>query len=268
MAKKPATPKTPKAIEAPVEPLEANIEEMATLVLDSGENVSNALPDALELVPVVEIEQPVQEETKSDEKQEELESESVDDDVYVLNGLKQPVPAFLVSKTHVYPQEVVEDVLYAISLGGELEIEKCRLQGLPYLLTVKVPNHKKDAWESGSEKLTEDDCRLDASFSAPNWFVFLDQIVKAAKCGAIVSQQGVHFKPYIANLKLKNPMESGANVSVSTDKPKYTFKELDNMNTRQLKIVGKWYGVEKGVKIDLIPAILKLQGELPTTESN
>lgn len=271
MAKKPTTPKTPKAVEAPTEAIEPIVEQPATQVPETVENVPNALPDALELIPVVTVEEAVQEEPEitpiegtivpilGTSEQSEDEDLSTDDEVYVLNGSNQPIPAFLCSKTYVHPQEVVEDVLYAIHLGGEVDFNNCRLQGLPYLLTLKIPTTKKESWEDGSEKLKDDECNLITSFSAPNWMVFLEQLMGAGKLGAVVAPQGVHFKPYIATLKLKKPMENGAGVSVSTDKPTYTFQELDKMNTRQLKIIGKWYGIEKGVRIDLIPAILKSQ---------
>lgn len=260
MAKKQTIPKTPKAVKAPTEAIEPIVEQPATQVLETVENVPNEPVGALEEVKTVDLSQ-------EGDKTEELtllveEDVPADDGVYVLNKLNQPVPAFVEGKTYVYASEVVEDILYAVELGGEIDTNGCRLQGLPYLVTYKIPEDMEEAWETGSKKLTQEECPLAVSFSAPNWFVFIEQLVNAGKLGAVVAPQGVHFKPYIANLKLKKPMESGAYVSVSTEKPKYTFQELDNMNTRQLKIIGKWYGLEKGTKIDLIPAILKLQGEV------
>lgn len=277
MAKKQTTPKAPKAVKAPTEAIEPIVEQPATQVLETVENVPNEPVGALEAIPEVVMEmtnkiQSGESFALSDLSQEGDKTEELtllveegdvpaDNGVYVLNKLNQPVPAFIEGKTYVYASEVVEDILYAVELGGEIDTNGCRLQGLPYLVTYKIPEDMKEAWETGSKKLTQEECPLAVSFSAPNWFVFIEQLVNAAKLGAVVAPQGVHFKPYIANLKLKKPMESGAYVSVSTEKPKYTFQELDNMNTRQLKIIGKWYGLEKGTKIDLIPAILKLQGE-------
>lgn len=164
---------------------------------------------------------------------------------FLFNVYNQPLPATLVVIREMRLQSLVDKVLYAASLGGELYPQGIRLDTAPFICKMIIPTEKVEAYNNLEGKLGYDETKeyLDVTIRATNSPTFLKRLIQVGKKGAVIAPSKTVSKVGGFSISLKSlaPLEPSASVSVGVNKPIYSLEELKAMKSESLKIVSSWY---------------------------
>lgn len=166
---------------------------------------------------------------------------------FLFNVYNQPIPATLITIREMKLQNLVDKVLYAANIGGELHPQGIRLDSAPYICKVLIPTSLVEKYNNLEDKLVYDENKsyLDLVVKAANSPTFLKRLFKVGKKGAIIAPNKLVTKVagFAVSLKSLFPVEADGSISVGVDKPIYSVDDLKAMKSESLKIVSNWYGL-------------------------
>lgn len=164
---------------------------------------------------------------------------------FLFNGQNQPIPATMVVIREMRLQNLVDKVLYAANLGGELYPQGIRLDTAPFICKMIIPTDRLEAYNNLEGKLEYDETKeyLDVTIRAANSPTFIKRLIQVGKKGAVIAPSKTVSKVggFSVSLKSLAPLEPSASVSVGVNKPIYSLEELKAMKSESLKIVSSWY---------------------------
>jgi len=166
---------------------------------------------------------------------------------YVFDWANQPVAATLVPIRETKINSLVEKILFASYLGGELYKNGVQLNRVPYRANVLIPTCKVEQFLSGEGKLEYEEGfnYVDVSVKGINPVLFLKRIMMVGKKGAVISpkKKATNNAGYIVPLKCREPLMSSPSFQVGGNKPRYSLEELKSFGAESLRIVCSWYSL-------------------------
>lgn len=179
---------------------------------------------------------------------------------YVFDWANQPVAATLIHIRETKINSLVEKVIFASYLGGELYKSGVQLNRVPYRANVLIPTSKVQQFLSGEGKLEYEEGYpytqvTVKGISAP---LFLRRIMAVSKKGAVITplKKAVNNNGFLVSLQCKAPVAQSPSFQLAAQKPVYTLEELKAMSAESLKIVCGWFQLpwrgKVQARIDLI----------------
>ena len=210
------------------------------------DNVINPTDGEEELINIIDsMETPPDQENPEDNYTEVDEDGDGVPEHYVFDWANQPVAATLMHIRETKINSLVEKVLFASMLGGELYKNGVQLNRVPFRANVLIPTSKVEQFLSGEGKLEYEEgypytaCTV-KGISAP---LFLKRIMMVSKKGAVITplKKAVNNSGFLVSLQCKAPVAQSASFQLAAQKPIYTLEELKAMSAESLKIVCGWF---------------------------
>lgn len=179
---------------------------------------------------------------------------------YVFDWAGKPVAATLMHIRESKINTLVEKVIFASYLGGELYKNGVQLNRVPYRANVLIPTSKVQQFLSGEGKLEYEEgypytaCTV-KGISA---HLFLKRIMAVSKKGAVITplKKAVNNSGFLVSLQCKTPVAQSPSFQLAAHKPTYTLEELKAMSAESLKIICGWFQLpwrgKVQARIDLI----------------
>jgi hypothetical protein len=166
---------------------------------------------------------------------------------YVFDWANQPVAATLIHIRETKINSLVEKVIFASYLGGELYKSGVQLNRVPYRANVLIPTSKVQQFLSGEGKLEYEEgypytaCTV-KGISA---HLFLKRIIAVSKKGAVITplKKAVNNNGFLVSLQCKAPVAQSPSFQLAAHKPKYSVDELKELSAESLRIVCSWYNI-------------------------
>jgi len=166
---------------------------------------------------------------------------------YVFDWANQPVAATLVHLRETKINTLVEKVMFASMLGGELYKNGVQLNRVPFRANVLIPTSKVEQFLSGEGKLEyeEDFNYTQVVVKGVSAHLFLKRIMAVSKKGAVITplKKAVNNNGFLVSLQCKAPVAQSASFQLAAQKPVYTLDELRGMSAESLKIVCGWWKI-------------------------
>lgn len=162
--------------------------------------------------------------------------------------------------------EVIENVLWAASLGGDLTPQKLpSLMSLPYSVKMQIPESRFEEYVAGLGKpvYSKDVEYNEVAVTSQDPLVFVKRLIDLGKRGAFIRPQHQAKAGSLNQVKLlmHNPVPLGPQTTALGVKVKYTKAELVEFKLDNLQLIALSYGFKGRSKNDLIREILIKQGE-------
>jgi len=185
---------------------------------------------------------------------------------YVFDWANQPVAATLMHLRETKINSLVEKVLFASMLGGELYKNGVQLNRVPYRANVLIPTSKVQQFLSGEGKLEYEEgypytaCTV-KGISA---HLFLKRVMAVSKKGAVITplKKAVNNNGFLVSLQCKAPVAQSPSFQLAAHKPKYSVDELKELSAESLRIVCSWYNIPYKGKVQSRIDIKMKQDEL------
>jgi hypothetical protein len=197
-------------------------------------------------------------EVDSQENPEDNYTESDEDgdgvpEHYVFDWANQPVAATLIHLRETKINSLVEKVIFASYLGGELYKSGVQLNRVPYRANVLIPTSKVQQFLSGEGKLEYEEgypytaCTV-KGISA---HLFLKRVMAVSKKGAVITplKKAVNNNGFLVSLQCKAPVAQSPSFQLAAHKPKYSVDELKELSAESLRIVCSWYNISYRGKV-------------------
>jgi len=166
---------------------------------------------------------------------------------YVFDWANQPVAATLIHIRETKINSLVEKVLFASYLGGELYKNGVQLNRVPFRANVLIPTAKVGQFLSGEGKLEheEDFNYTQVTVKGVSAHLFLKRLMAVSKKGAVITplKKAVNNSGFLVSLQCKAPVAQSPSFQLSAHKPKYSVDELKELSAESLRIICGWYNI-------------------------
>jgi len=266
--------------EAPVIASEPINEELNSDVVGSEENAVEDNTEASELAQAEQCQDDDSEQCENGEiiqsSEDAVISKSIDEIALdtTLGLIQEPevieevteehIPVLL---KHVRLNPLIEEVLYIASLGGKLTPKKYpQLKRVPFTICMDIPKEKYQIYLDTEDRLeySELEDYNEVVVRNPDPIKFLQLLIDTSKRGSVLAPKKIvsNTDMFKACVLTTAPIESKPNVSVSAKKRIYSLEELHKMKMNDLKVIAKWWGVEKaGNTVTMVKRIREAQDE-------
>jgi len=167
---------------------------------------------------------------------------------YVFDWTGKPVAAALMHIRETKINSLVEKVMFASTLGGELYKSGVQLNRVPYRANVLIPNDKVAQFLSGEGKLEYEEGfpYTPVTVKGVASHLFLKRVMVVSKKGAVIApkKKCTNNAGFLVSLLCKAPVAQSASFQLAAQKPVYTLEELKSMSAESLKIVCGWHNLE------------------------
>ncbi len=218
------------------------------------DNIINPTDGEEDLINIIDsMETPPDQENPEDNYTESDENGDGVPEHYVFDWANQPVAATLIHLRETKINSLVEKVMFASYLGGELYKNGVQLNRVPYRANVLIPTSKVGQFLSGEGKLEYEEgypytaCTV-KGISA---HLFLKRVMAVSKKGAVITplKKAVNNSGFLVSLQCKAPVAQSASFQLSAHKPKYSVDELKELSAESLRIVCSWYNISYRGKV-------------------
>jgi hypothetical protein len=230
---------------------EQEIIETDCPLLDNIINPTNGEEELINLIDSME--------TSPDQEDEEDNYTETDEDGdgipehYVFDWSGKPVAATLMHIRETKINSLVEKVMFASYLGGELHKNGVQLNRVPYRANVLIPTSKVCQWVSEEGKLEYEEGfnYTPVTVKGISAHLFLKRIMEVSKKGAVITplKRAMNNNGYLVSLLCKAPVAQSASFQLAAQKPIYTLDDLRGMGAESLKVVCGWHGLKYKGKV-------------------
>jgi hypothetical protein len=172
---------------------------------------------------------------------------------YVFDWTGKPVAATLMHIRETKINSLVEKVMFASTLGGELYKSGVQLNRVPYRANVLIPNDKVAQFLSGEGKLEYEEGfpYTPVTVKGVASHLFLKRVMVVSKKGAVIApkKKCTNNAGFLVSLLCKAPVAQSASFQLAAHKPKYSVDELKELSAESLRIVCGWYNISYRGKI-------------------